>query len=393
MRPVLRVRTGINSGFVENPVRGADGAVSEVSLSSPGSGYSAGVFGTPLVSGWSSVEENRLYKRIMARIDTLLGRQVRRFRSTWNTREKVIVPGRFWELDALRGVAIVMMLLGHLSTSWLKVLGFSLSMAVHGFWILAKSWIMLLLLAFLFVPAFFNPDFPRLSTRLKEGTFARGATQIVEISLLVILISWLGTTGSGGSSFMLLMGMAMTISYAKMKDNPARPSVFKKNLTRGLELLGLGMLLTAFSFWIIPTYGIFFGILHMLGVSTVLATPFLALPAWISLLSGLGVIGAGAYFSAHPLAQAPLWSMPFGHFAEMGIGALDYYPLLPFFGVILLGIVLGKVLYKDGKRQITPPDIAENKLVESLELMGRNSLGIFLLQEPLYILGVTALGI
>ena len=60
---------------------------------------------------------------------------------------------------------------------------------------------------------------------------------------------------------------------------------------------------------------------------------------------------------------------------------LDYFPLLPWFGVILLGIYFGKLLYPKGKRRFNIN--LENKY---LSFLGRHSLIIYLLHQPILIL-------
>ena len=60
---------------------------------------------------------------------------------------------------------------------------------------------------------------------------------------------------------------------------------------------------------------------------------------------------------------------------------LDYFPLLPWFGVVLLGIYFGKLLYPKGKRRFNIN--LENKY---LSFLGRHSLIIYLLHQPILIL-------
>jgi uncharacterized membrane protein len=76
---------------------------------------------------------------------------------------------------------------------------------------------------------------------------------------------------------------------------------------------------------------------------------------------------------------------------------VDYFPLLPWLGVVSLGLFAGKILYTDYKRRYYLPDLSQSLLTRTFGFLGRHSLLIYLIHQPiiiivLYLLGVLDLG-
>jgi len=66
-------------------------------------------------------------------------------------------------------------------------------------------------------------------------------------------------------------------------------------------------------------------------------------------------------------------------FAPYGFASSDYFPLFPNLGYFLLGAVLGRALYAE-KKSLLP---RENPPAKALQWMGRRSLLIYLLHQPI----------
>jgi len=60
-----------------------------------------------------------------------------------------------------------------------------------------------------------------------------------------------------------------------------------------------------------------------------------------------------------------------------------YFPLLPRFGVSLLGILAGQVLYPGGARRFELPAWGEQAGIKQLGWLGRHSLAIYLVHQPI----------
>lgn len=165
--------------------------------------------------------------------------------------------------------------------------------------------------------------------------------------------------------------------------------LFGKYLARGLRILAYGMILTVV-FLVLGMGVVAFGILQLIGVSIILAYPFLGLRS-TNLVLGALIFAAGQYVLAQDLYSQSFWLLPFGVVPE-GVVMPDYRPLLPWFGVVLIGLFFGNVVYGDGRRRAVLTDKAPVPARPLLPL-GRNSLFVYLIHQPIIIALLAALGI
>jgi uncharacterized membrane protein len=237
---------------------------------------------------------------------------------------------RFWGVDAARGVAIIMMIVYH-STYDLDTLGGYDIQSTSGNWAL----------------------FADVTAGL----------------------------------FLFLVGVSLAISRSRSGLTGWR--LFGKYLARGLRILAYGMVLTVV-FLALGMGVVAFGILHLIGVSIILAYPFLRLRL-TNLVLGILIFAAGQYILAQePYAQS-IWLLPFGVVPEDMIMP-DYRPLLPWFGVVLIGLFFGNIVYGYDRRPTVPEEKAP-VLARPLLPLGRNSLSIYLIHQPIIIALLAATGI
>jgi len=181
--------------------------------------------------------------------------------------------------------------------------------------------------------------------------------------------------------FVLIAGLSLTLSESARRRGGASPrEVTFRIARRGVELVGWGLLITVVTGVVLERGAVIFGILHLIGVGTVLAIPFLRHPVIASLV-GIACILLGPVVSTIP---GPMWLAWLG-FHPVDFISLDYVPVLPWFGVLLLGVGLGRLVYPGGDRRFPlapPPDWSR-----PLTWIGRHTLAIYLLHEPV-ILGV-----
>jgi uncharacterized membrane protein len=304
-----------------------------------------------------------------------------------NPKVQVLDTSRFWEVDAARGLAIGMMVLVHLIETWVTVLSVPLAALVMAVWTPFKMAFILGIAAFwagtaLLSSSTFNrwirsfaPDAPEIAAAIAAGAIA------------LAFGGWMATAGSGSEAFLFIMGVSMAISSQRRQGKPWATARY---LERGLQLFGLGMVLTLTSLLLIPQEPILFGTLHLLGMASILVVPFLGWPAWAAVGTGSVVIGAGALIVPHWFTATPMWLWlgirPFG------FRSLDYAPLLPHFGLVLLGLAAGRVLYPQGRqRSFNLPDLSETPVVRALSVLGQHALAIYMAQSPILIAGHAAL--
>ncbi len=200
---------------------------------------------------------------------------------------------------------------------------------------------------------------------------------------------WARFADATAGTFLFLVGVSLAISYSRA--NAARPgrSLFGKYLLRGIRIFAYGMALTVV-FVVFGMGVVAFGILHLIGVSIILAYPLLRY-RYANLFLGLSIIAVGVYIRIEGFSSESPWLLPFGVVPE-NLVMPDYRPLLPWFGVVLLGLFAGNALYGNGRR---PALFADKAPVATKPLLplGRNSLFIYLVHQPILILLLASLGV
>jgi uncharacterized membrane protein len=183
--------------------------------------------------------------------------------------------------------------------------------------------------------------------------------------------------------FIFVMGVSLTLSYNSEVRRSGQSPPFRKYFLRGLRIFGWGMVITVATYFFVGRQFVIFGILHLLGLSIILAYPFLGLNKWISLAVGILIIGAGIYV-VEPLRSESAWFIWLG-LKQVGRSMVDFYPVLPWFGVALIGVFAGYSLYPNGQRRYAWPDLGRVAPVRGLRFLGRHSLLIYLIHQPLLI--------
>lgn len=233
------------------------------------------------------------------------------------------VTGRYWEIDLARGVAVVMMIAFH----------------------------------FVFDLNYFD------IAHINVGSGF-----------------WRFFACSTASLFLFIVGISLTISGAHASEILTRSEFILKYVKRGLFIMALGAGITAVTWLIVPDGVIIFGILHLIGLSVMLAPLFLRL-FWGNLLAAFLLIAAAG---SGLFQDGPYWLLWLGMHPP-GFASLDYTPIVPWFSAVLLGIFSGKVLYPGGLRRYR---VGDKKLFlrPTMEFLGKHSLLIYLLHQPVILL-------
>jgi uncharacterized membrane protein len=187
-------------------------------------------------------------------------------------------------------------------------------------------------------------------------------------------LGWKLLARATAGSFLLLVGVGLVLATR----NGFRPNAFLRRLAfivAGAALVTLG------TWWFQPESFVFFGILHAIAVSSVLALPFvLWAPSWL-----VGIVAAGfitaPWFLTGPAFNTPaLWWVGLSSDPPVTV---DYVPLFPWFGVVLAGIVLGRLFLAYGTALAAWQP--RNGVATTLMTAGRWSLPIYLIHQPLII--------
>ena len=175
--------------------------------------------------------------------------------------------------------------------------------------------------------------------------------------------------------FIFPAGVALTIAYSRGK----RMSSF---MLRGLQIFGLGMVITLLSLLVVPDQYVRFGILHFFGIAFILV-PFFLRFRYINLILGAALMAIGIYLLEQNVLVDFPWLLWLGlrphHFHT-----LDYFPLLPWFGLFLVGMFFGKILYPQGNRRFNIHEL-NDPVTSALTLPGRHPLVIYFAKLPIII--------
>ncbi len=182
--------------------------------------------------------------------------------------------------------------------------------------------------------------------------------------------------------FIFIMGLSLTLSYNRDIQKEGQSLSFSKYLLRGLKIFAWGMAVTVATYLFVGPAFVIFGILHLLGIATIFAYPFLKINRYLSLLTGLLVIAIGIYIE--PLLTTSPYFIGLG-LRQINRPMVDFYPIFPWFGISLIGIFVGYSLYPHGKRLIGLPDLGDMFLFRALRFLGRHSLLIYLIHQPILI--------
>lgn len=227
-----------------------------------------------------------------------------------------------------------------------------------------------------------NHQLSKNKHRLEELDFARGfAILLMVLFHLVVDLKdfysynleylqgfWYWEGKSSAVLFIFLCGLSSTLSHNRVRH--------------GIYIFIWAMALTSATYFYNADYYIRFGILHFLGIS-LLTSPLTGSlkKEWLLLLSGasfiLGLL-LTSHFTAHP------YLFPLG-LQSRNFTSLDYYPLFPWYGFFIAGILCGKNFYTSRQPHFFFP------FPRSILWLGRNSLAIYLIHQPILLAALYAL--
>ena len=229
---------------------------------------------------------------------------------------------RFWEIDAIRGTAVIMMIIYH----------------------------------FVFDLNFFNI-----------------------YSINVISGIWRLFAYCTAFIFIFIAGISLSISLFRNFSERKRKSVYLKYIKRGIFIFFLGILITIVTWLLLREGYIIFGILHCIGISIIIAPLFFKYPKLGLLMAILCIITGFLISTIH----GPIYLVWAG-IHPIDFYSVDYFPLLPWFGVMLFGLTMGHYLYYNGQRGFSIKNIS-SPTIKFPFWLGRHSLIVYLVHQPIMI--------
>jgi uncharacterized membrane protein len=184
-------------------------------------------------------------------------------------------------------------------------------------------------------------------------------------------------------AFILLSGVSSQLS--------------RSNLARGLRLIPCAAIVTLVTVIFLPDFSIKFGILHFLALATIIFHFLKPLLRRVPPLAGI-LVSAAIFVLLYDLPVGYIGLLSAKHFARLpavlysnnfllwlgfttpSFFSADYFPLLPWFFLFLIGAFAGIPL-AEGRA----PKLLRRKYVPLLGAMGRHSLIIYLLHQPVIV--------
>jgi uncharacterized membrane protein len=174
-------------------------------------------------------------------------------------------------------------------------------------------------------------------------------------------------------AFLMLAGGSLALAH--------REAIRWRAFWRRLAIVGgAAALLSLATYLFAPDDAIFFGILHCIALSSLLAAPLLRLPGWTGLMFSFLV------FAAPLVVASPTFNSP--ALVWLGLGTvpprtLDWRPLTPWSGFVFLGLAVMRM----NLRRLTGSKLSQwrpaGSFSRALGWAGRHSLPIYLIHQPI----------
>jgi uncharacterized membrane protein len=179
---------------------------------------------------------------------------------------------------------------------------------------------------------------------------------------------WIAFARAIAGSFLALVGVGLYLGHGD--------GVKWKPFLRRLAMIAAASLaISIASYFTDPDGVILFGILHCIAVSSVIGLLFLRAPLALVIAAAIACLAAPSFLTSP--AFNGLGFVWLGLASEV-IPSNDYNPLLPWFGMVLSGIAIARIIPRDKWPSWQPHDI----VTRMLALIGRHSLLFYLLHQP-----------
>ena len=192
-------------------------------------------------------------------------------------------------------------------------------------------------------------------------------------------ITWKAQAKVIKSMFLLLVGMSLQLSVTAAWAQQGRSSgLYQRYLLRGGSIFAIAMLITLATSFALPEGTIHFGILHAIGASLIITYPLLRCGYWLLLPAAVLFVLA---FIIYPYRIDGYWLIWLGVLPG-GYWTVDYAPLIPNLGIVFLGVCAARWLYPNNQRRFALAATPGNWVNLCLSRMGRHTLMLYLIHQP-----------
>jgi uncharacterized membrane protein len=190
---------------------------------------------------------------------------------------------------------------------------------------------------------------------------------------------WRALQVATGSTFLFVVGVSLAISNGRSRARGlAGGALYRRHLRRAGQVAAAALLVTVATRVALGDDYIRFGILHCIAAAMVIGPLLVPLGRWNAPL-GVAVLAAGLWVRDLPASDVP-GLLVLGVPAVGGAG-VDWYPLLPWLAPALIGVAAGLTLYPAGRRGGWGRALPEPRWAATAGLPGRHALPIYLVHQ------------
>lgn len=187
--------------------------------------------------------------------------------------------------------------------------------------------------------------------------------------------------------FIGLVGISMQISW--QKSSKSRAKFYKKHWRRAVIMFALGMLITLVTWFVIGEGYVRFGILHFIGVA-ILCASFVVGHKFLLLL--LAIVSFWIFWWTKDIHSSSIILHALG--TELtGTYSIDYFPISKWLPLVFVSMFFGEVFYTDLDLAVKRFRFLRKLKLNTIYFLGRHSLIIYLIHVPLIILILLVLGV
>ncbi|MEZ4813792.1 MAG: heparan-alpha-glucosaminide N-acetyltransferase [Bdellovibrionota bacterium] len=192
-----------------------------------------------------------------------------------------------------------------------------------------------------------------------------------------------------GSTFLFLVGLSSWIE----KENYSSANLYKKTARKFIRTFFAALMVSAISFAYMPRTPIYFGILHCISASYLALIVYQKAPRPLVLASTILILVLGNYFYFNPLQNPQLFWFAMSDFKGMadyypflpwsGVALLGYF----------CGKYLSPILKERNSKEEFLKQNKNKPHHKTLTFLGKHSLIIYLVHQPILIFLLNSLGV
>lgn len=181
--------------------------------------------------------------------------------------------------------------------------------------------------------------------------------------------------------FLSLVGIGLYLS--------TRNKVFSLNYFKRMGLLAFYFsLISLLSYLVRPDFYVYFGILHLIFVASILGLAFLKL-RWSNLVLGIFILILGFNYTSTTFNEPSLIWLGLSNWHP---NSDDFAPVIPWFGFVLIGIFIAKQIFEENNLNLVNHWKARNLLSKLICWAGRQSIHLYFIHFQLFYIMVFYFG-